>query len=111
MDCFNDVIDWLVQELNSRFSETSSQLLVCLAAFDPRDQFHAFDVETLMSLAKLYPDDLSSGELREVSHDLCLYIADVQEDARFSNINTIGELSQKMVEIGKHHRYHWSIDF
>ena len=105
MDCYNDVIDWLVQELDSRFSETSSQLLVCSAAFDPRDQFHAFDVETLMSLAKLYPDDFSSDELRELSHDLCLYIADVREDARFSNINTISELSQKMVEMRKHHRY------
>jgi hypothetical protein len=105
VDCYNDVIDWLVQELDSRFSETSSQLLVCSAAFDPRDQFHAFDVETLMSLAKLYPDDFSSDELRELSHDLCVYIADVREDDRFSNINTIGELSQKMVEIGKHRRY------
>ena len=105
MDCFNDVIDWLVQELDSHFSETSSQLLVCSAAFDLRDQFHAFDVETLMSLAKLYPHDFSYDELRELSHDLCLYIADVPEDARFSNINTIVELSQKMVEIGKHHCY------
>jgi hypothetical protein len=61
-----------------------------------------------MSLAKLYPYDpydFSSDELRDLSHDLCLYIADVREDARFSNINTIGELSQKMVAVGKHHRY------
>jgi len=100
VDCYNDVIDWLVQELDSRFSETSSQLLVCSATLDPRDQFHAFDVETLMSLAKLYPDELS-----ELSHDLCLYIADVREDARFSNMNTIGELSQRMVGLGKHRRY------
>jgi hypothetical protein len=39
VDCFNEVIDWLVQELNSRFSETTSQLLVCSAAFNPRDSF------------------------------------------------------------------------
>jgi hypothetical protein len=54
VDCFNDVIDWLVQELDSRFSETTSQLLVCSAAFNQRDSFHAFDGETLMTLAKLY---------------------------------------------------------
>ena len=105
MDCFNDVIDWLVQELDSRFSETSSQLLVCSAAFNPRDRFHAFDMETLMSLAKLYPDEFSTNDLRDLSHYLCLYIADVREDARFSNINTIGELSQKMVETRKHRCY------
>jgi hypothetical protein len=105
VDCFNDVIDWLVQELDSRFSETTSQLLVCSAAFNPRDSFHAFDGETLMSLAKLYPNDFTNDDLRDLSHDLRLYIADVREDNRFSNISTIGELSQKMVEIGKYRLY------
>ena len=53
-----------------------------------------------MSLAKLYPDDFSNDDLRDLSHQLRLYIADVRADDRFSNINTIGELSQKMVETG-----------
>ena len=35
-DCFNEVIKWLVQELYSRFNETSSRLLVCSVAFNPR---------------------------------------------------------------------------
>ncbi|KAG2620807.1 hypothetical protein PVAP13_3NG200304 [Panicum virgatum] len=43
VDCFNDIIDWLVQELDSRFSETTSQLLVCSAAFNPRESFQAFN--------------------------------------------------------------------
>ena len=59
VDCFNVVIDWLVQELDSRFSVTSSQLLVSSAAFSPRDSLHDFNVETLMNLAKLYPDDFN----------------------------------------------------
>jgi hypothetical protein len=105
VDCFNDVIDWLVQELDSRFSETTSQLLICSAAFNPRDSFHAFDVETLMGLAKLYPDDFTNDDPRDLSHDLHVYIADVRADNRFSNINTIGELSQKMVETEKHRLY------
>ena len=95
VDCFNDVIDWLVQELDSRFNETSSQLFVCSAAFNPRDSFHDFNVDSLLNLAKLYPDDFSSRDLRDLRHYLCLYIADVREDNRFSNINTISELSQK----------------
>ena len=112
MDCFNDVIDWLVQELNSRFSETSSLLLVCLAAFNPRDSFHDFDVESLINLAKLYPNDFSSRDLGGLSHHLGLYIADVREDYRFSNINTISELSQRMVETRKKiFVIHWFIDF
>jgi hypothetical protein len=39
--------------------------------------------------------------LRDLSHELCLYIADVREDGRFCNINSIGELSQKMVKHSK----------
>jgi hypothetical protein len=105
VDCFNDIIDWLIQELDSRFSETTSQLLVCSAAFSPRDSFHAFNGEALMSLAKLYPDDFNNDEMRDLSHQLRLYIADVREDHRFSNINTIGELSQKMVQTEKYRLY------
>jgi len=53
----------LVQELDSRFSATSSQLLVCSAAFNPRDSFHDFNVDSLLNLAKLYPDDFSYPEI------------------------------------------------
>ena len=80
VDCFNEVIDWLVQELDSRFNETSSQLLVCSAVFNPRDPFHDFNVESLINLAKLYPNDFSSTDLRDLSHYLGLYIADVREE-------------------------------
>ncbi|XP_062206238.1 uncharacterized protein LOC133908252 [Phragmites australis] len=71
------VFYWLIRELDSRFNETSSQLLICSAAFNPRDSFHDFNVETLMSLAKVYPNDFDSMKLRELDHHLCLYIADV----------------------------------
>ena len=39
VDFFNDVIDWLVQELDSRFSETTSQLFICSAAFNLRESY------------------------------------------------------------------------
>ncbi|PUZ66863.1 hypothetical protein GQ55_3G377900 [Panicum hallii var. hallii] len=102
VDSFNEVIDWLVQELDNHFNETSSQLLLCSATFNPRDSFHDFNVESLMSLAKLYPDDFNSDNLRDLRHQLCLYIADVRADDRFSNINTI-DLSNK---IGDEHLSH-----
>ena len=105
VDCFNDVIDWLLQELDSRFNETSSQLLVCSAAFSPRDSFHDFSIENLMSLAKLYPYDFDSGNLRDLNHELGLYIYDVRDDERFSNLQTVAELSRTMVKTRKHERY------
>uniref|UniRef100_A0A8I6Y0S4 Uncharacterized protein n=1 Tax=Hordeum vulgare subsp. vulgare TaxID=112509 RepID=A0A8I6Y0S4_HORVV len=61
VDCFNDAFDWLVQELDNRFSETSTNLLVWSAALSPRDSFHDFSLENLLSLAKLYLQDFDSG--------------------------------------------------
>jgi hypothetical protein len=102
IDCFNEVIDWILQELNARFNESSSELLICAAAFSPKDSFHDFNVENLMSLVKLYPNDFSSMDLRDLNQQLCLYIIDVRDDDRFSNIQTIDDLSQQMMETGKH---------
>jgi hypothetical protein len=56
-------------------------------------------------LAKLYPQDFDSGELRDLDKDLRLYIADVRSDVSFSNIETITELSKKMVETRRHLMY------
>ena len=95
VDCFNEVFDWLLQELDSRFNETASQLLVCSAAFNPRDSFHDFNVDSLISLAKLYPSDFDSVQLRDLNSELFLYIGDVRQDDRFLNIKTIAELSKK----------------
>jgi predicted Zn-dependent protease with MMP-like domain len=61
VDCFNDVIDWLLQELDSRFNETISQLIVSSTTFSPRDSFHDFSIEKLMNLAELYPHGFDSG--------------------------------------------------
>ncbi|KAG2628472.1 hypothetical protein PVAP13_3KG389954 [Panicum virgatum] len=106
VDCFNDVIDWLVDELDSRFSEATSQLLICLSAFNPRESFQAFNGETMMSLAELYPDDSSKDDMRDFCHQLCLYIADVRADNGFSNINTIAKtsLSNRMGDEHLSHR-------
>lgn len=102
VDCFNDVLDWLVQELDGRFSETSSNLLVWSAALSPRDSFHDFNLESLINLAKLYPQDFNSRELRDLDKDLRLYTANVSTDDSFSQIETITELSKKLVETRRH---------
>ena len=77
VDCFNNIIDWLFQELDSRFNVTNSQLLICSVAFSPRESFRDFNVESLISLAKLYLDDFSSTNLRDLRTQLNIYIADV----------------------------------
>ncbi len=47
-----------------------------------------------MELAKLYPDDFSSVQLKDLAHELQLYIDNVQSDERFSNLKTITELAK-----------------
>jgi hypothetical protein len=73
VDCFNEIIDWLLQELDSRFSETASQLLVCSSSFIPRNSFHDFNVDKLMSLAKLYPSDFDSDDTSDLNAGFSLY--------------------------------------
>nr|XP_040245984.1 uncharacterized protein LOC109775849 [Aegilops tauschii subsp. strangulata] len=101
VDCFNDVIDWLLQELDNRFNEKNSELLVCSAALSPNESFHDFNLEHLMSLAKLYPKDFDDGELRDLRHHLHLYIADVRADDRFSGLSNIFERSFSAMRIVK----------
>jgi hypothetical protein len=98
VDCFNDFFDWLVQELDGRFSETSSNLLYWSASLRPRDSFHDFNLQSLINLAKRYPKEFDSRELRDLDKDPRLYSADVRSNVSFSNKETITELSKKMVE-------------
>ncbi|XP_050115965.1 uncharacterized protein LOC126593853 [Malus sylvestris] len=55
VELFFVVIDSQLTELNDRFNETSTELLICLASLSPNDSFAAFDKEKLLRLAQLYP--------------------------------------------------------
>ena len=59
-DCFNVVVDMQLAEFDDRFNEVNSELLICMAALDPRDSFGAFDSLQLTRLVDFYPDDFSS---------------------------------------------------
>ncbi|PIN12152.1 hypothetical protein CDL12_15243 [Handroanthus impetiginosus] len=87
VEVFCKVIDWQLQELNNRFNES----------------FANFDIEKIMRLVALYPDDFKEYDLVELRHQLENYIVDVgYEDIRFNGLNGIGDLSKKLVETKKH---------
>jgi hypothetical protein len=73
-----------------------------MAAFSPKDSFVDFNLESLIELAKLYPDDFSSDQLKDLAHDLSIYIDNIQADERFSRLSTITELAKLMVDTKKH---------
>jgi hypothetical protein len=104
-DCLNSVIDLLLIEFNDRFGETNSNLLTYMAALSPKDSFGDFKLESLIELAKLYPDDFSPEQLKDLAHELPIYIDNIKADERFSNLNTITELAKLMVETKKHQAF------
>jgi len=51
-----------------------------------------------MELAKSYPDDFNSTQLKDLGRELLIYIDNVRADERFANLNTISELARLMVD-------------
>ena len=51
------VIDLLRVELDDRFSESSTTLLLGMACLDPSDSFSNFEKDKVLTMAQLYPDD------------------------------------------------------
>jgi hypothetical protein len=105
VDCFFAVLDLLGEELNRRFNEVNSELLCCMSAFSPSDQFSHYDGPKLMKLAKFYPKDFSDEDLNHLEHDLSLYLDNVLNDTRFASLDTISDLAKLMVSTRKHISY------
>lgn len=87
--------------MGDRFSESSTQLLKYMACLNPRNNFSSFNVEKLIRLAKLYPQDFSEMDLLLIRHELENFLVSVRLDERFSDIEDLSSLSKKMVETMK----------
>ncbi|XP_072094157.1 uncharacterized protein [Arachis hypogaea] len=101
VEIFYQVVDRQLQELNNRFTEVNTELLLCIACLNPRHSFIAFDKERLIQLAQFYPLEFFSTQLLALDSQLENFILDVRFDDQFSNLNGIGTLSQKLVETRK----------
>ncbi|KAJ9538893.1 hypothetical protein OSB04_031626 [Centaurea solstitialis] len=91
------VIDLQLMELENRFNETSTELLISMACLNLKNSFEAFDKGKLIRLARFYPSDFSEMELMLLEDQLGTYILDMQTSTKFSNLGGIGDLA-KMVE-------------
>ncbi|XP_022681255.1 uncharacterized protein LOC111256822 [Setaria italica] len=98
---FNVVIDQVYCELNNRFPERSTQLLRCVACLDPRDSFANFEVQKLVELAKIYKDDFCDYDCIKLAGDLPIFIDEVRNDDNFDTCIDLGNLAEKMVQIGR----------
>jgi hypothetical protein len=102
VELFYEVIDRQLQELNNRFNEVNTELLLCAASLNPRDSFFAFDKEKLIRLAKFYPSEFSTVELMKLDSQLETFIIDLRSDDQFSKLNGIVDLSEMLVKTKKH---------
>ncbi|XP_074321451.1 uncharacterized protein LOC141657961 [Silene latifolia] len=96
------VIDFQLSELDTRFTETSVEILRLSASFDPRHSFRAFKGRDVCDLAlKYYPSDFSSHDMSALELECKFFAQDVQKDSRFENTPSTSELCRRMVDVGK----------
>ena len=79
VDMFLGVIDRQLKELNDRFDEVNTDLLICMSSFNPKDSFASFDKDNLVK-------DFSITDLGRLTYQLDNFIADMRGDERFSKV-------------------------
>ncbi|XP_074306483.1 uncharacterized protein LOC141641734 [Silene latifolia] len=101
-DVLHAVIDFQVEELDTRFTDSFKEILTLGASFDPRHNFQAFKSEDVCKLAlKYYPLDFSSNDMRALDLECGFFVADIQKDPRFENTTSVSDLCREMVEFDK----------
>jgi len=103
VEIFNTVLDWTLNELNDRFNEVNTELLLCVSCLDPSDRFASFDKQKLIRLAELYPSDFTQIELQILEGQLDMYIIDMRSISTdmFSQCKGISGLLKILVELKK----------
>lgn len=62
VDTFLDALDAIISEMDHRFNEVSSELLVSFTCLDPRDSFAKFGIEKIARLTEIYDQNFSDLE-------------------------------------------------
>ncbi|PKA52638.1 hypothetical protein AXF42_Ash001619 [Apostasia shenzhenica] len=102
VDLFYNIIDMQLQELNDRFTETTTELLLCMESLNSSNLFCAFDKIKLVKLAQFYPLDFSSVDLLKLDNQLDNYIFDMRSSDDFAYLKGIVNLAKKLVETNRH---------
>jgi hypothetical protein len=96
-----------MQELNSRFSEQATELLVLCTSLDPKDSFSSLKIDDVCTLAsKFYPADFSDQEITKLRCQLQHYELDVPTNPKFQNLTSVGDLCRRLVETKKSEDYY-----
>ncbi|XP_039777141.1 zinc finger MYM-type protein 1-like isoform X2 [Panicum virgatum] len=105
VEIFLVAIDAILTELNHRFSETSSELLVCMACFNPRKSFSNFDVDKLVRLAEIYAEDFDIGDLTILPNELKSFVNRARRTPEFLGCTELGKVAEIMVKTNMNTSY------
>lgn len=105
VELFYAIIDLQLQELNDRFTELTTELLLCMSCLDPSDSFSAYDMDKVIRFASFYPSDFDEDDISCLEYQLSNYIMDVRSSEQFFDVVGISGLARKMVQTKRHQRY------
>ncbi|XP_042460668.1 zinc finger MYM-type protein 1-like [Zingiber officinale] len=95
-DVFNAAIDFILMELNTRFNESSVELLSLSTALDPKNSFESINIDDICKLAmKFYPEDFTNQDIIALKYELVHYKLDVIQNLKAS---TLVDLCQQLTE-------------
>ena len=97
VELFYTAINMQLQELNNRFSEANTNLLLCMACLNPSNSFVVFDKEKFIRLAKFYPSDFLGTDILALDSQLQNYIFDMHSNNFFLELQGVSELAEKLV--------------
>ncbi|KAJ1293014.1 hypothetical protein BS78_01G035500 [Paspalum vaginatum] len=99
VDTFLAAIDAIIIEMDHRFNEVSSELLVCFACLDPRGSFSKFDVDKIARLTEIYDRDFSDLDRSNIKEQLRTFLIHMRRVEDFRACHDFGSLAIKMVEL------------
>lgn len=102
VDTFYVALDAINTEMTHRFSELSSELLICFSCLDPRDSFSKFDVHKIARLTEIYDIDFSISDRAVIKDQLETFILHVRRVEDFIGCHDLASLAMKMVETQRH---------
>ncbi|TVU40845.1 hypothetical protein EJB05_14325, partial [Eragrostis curvula] len=105
VDIFIAAIDSILTEMNHRFNEVSSELLVCMAALNPRNNFSNFDVDKLVRLAEIYSEDFTVADCLILRNQLQSFILNIRRSEGFARCKDLPKVAEKMVQTGKNRSF------
>ncbi|CAN6315813.1 unnamed protein product [Urochloa humidicola] len=105
VEIFLAAIDAILTEMNHRFSEASSELLVCMAALNPRNSFSSFDVDKLVRLAEIYAEDFDIGHILVLPSQLREFHDRVRRNSEFLGCTELSKVAEIMVKTGMNTSY------